>query len=377
MGMLIFYSTLALSVSFLCSLLEASLLSVSIGHVNALAEKEHKGALLMRRYKTRPDRPLAAILSSNTVAHTVGAAGVGAQVAHIWGDDWLGLASAILTVVILLATEIVPKTLGTLNANALVTFTARVVQVMIFILFPLVIAAEMVGRLVSGKGKAAIVSRDEVAAIAEIGMSGGSLSESEAQAIRNLLSLRTIRVSDIMTPRTVVDHAKGDLTVGEFAESGREILFARTPITEDGNVDNVIGLIHRAWILNAVREGETAKTLREMARSINSIPQNAPAASAMEVLLKQSEHMLLVVDEYGGTAGVITLEDVMETLLGVEIVDETDRDVDMRELARALQQQRFGRRKQKTLNIQDHGEADTSQADSGNRDSPDQPDSGS
>lgn len=363
MELLIFYAALALGVSFLCSLLEASLLSVSVGHVNALAEKGHAGAKLMSKYKDRPDRPLAAILSSNTVAHTVGAAGVGAQVADIWGNQWLGLASAILTVAILLLTEIVPKTLGTLHAGRLVGFTSRVTQAMIFLLFPLVIAAEVVSRLVAGKKHAAAVSRDEIAAVAEIGKLAGTLSNGEAQAIRNLLSLRTIRVSDIMTPRTVVDHVRGDQTVGEFADSDHETLFARIPVTEDGNVDNVIGLIHRAWILDAVREGDTERSFREMAREINVIPESAAAAAAMEKLLKQSEHMLLVVDEYGGTAGVVTLEDVMETLLGVEIVDETDRAVDMRELAQALQQQRFKRRRSRVLKVRSAKQGESGNAD--------------
>jgi CBS domain containing-hemolysin-like protein len=344
MTLLILYLALALVVSFLCSLLEASLLSVSVGYVNAMAEKEHRGARLMQRLKGAPDRALAAILSANTVAHTVGAAGVGAQVAAIWGDKWLGLASGLLTIAILLLTEIVPKTLGTLHANRLVGFTARVVHGMIILLFPLVVASQQLSKLISGSSKGMQISRDEVAAVADLGLQGGTLTAPEARAIRNLLALRTVRVSDIMTPRTVVEYVPADMTVKEFTESERETRFARVPVAEEGNIDKTIGIVHRAMILDALREGRTDRRFRDMARRIEAIPEGALAAEAFEKVLKQSEHMLLVVDEYGGTAGVVTLEDIMETMLGVEIVDETDPTVDMRELARKLQQQRFSRR---------------------------------
>ncbi|MDH3206345.1 MAG: CNNM domain-containing protein [Gemmatimonadota bacterium] len=340
MTLLIFYASLALVVSFLCSLLEASLLSVSVGYVNVLVERGAPGAKLMHLHKSSPDRALAAILSSNTVAHTVGAAGVGAQVTSIWGDRWLGLASGLLTIVILLLTEIVPKTLGTLNANRLVGFTAPVVQGMIYLLYPLVLAAEFVGRLVAGGDRGLTITRDEVAALADLGKQGGSLSPAEARAIRNLLSLRTIRVSDIMTPRPVVEALDADTTVGEFADSDRETFFARMPVTEGGNIDDVIGVIHRSMILDAVREQRLDERFRGMVRPLEAVPSGATASKALEMLLAQTEHMLLVVDEYGGMAGVLTLEDVLETLLGVEIVDETDRAVDMRELARALHRRR-------------------------------------
>ncbi|MCB9894071.1 MAG: DUF21 domain-containing protein [Planctomycetes bacterium] len=344
MGLLIFYLVLALGVSFLCSLLEASLLSISVGHVNALAEKGDRAARLMRAHKEAPDRPLAAILSANTVAHTVGAAGVGAQVAHLWTDKWLGLASGLLTIAILLLTEIVPKTLGTMYANRLVGFTATTTQVMIYLLYPLVLAAQLVGAVVARNRKTTQISREEVAAVADLGVAGGSLTQSEAQVITNLLTLRRVRVSDIMTPRTVVEYVPAEMTVGEFSESEREARFARMPVAKAGNIDDTLGIVHRADVLEAVREGHLDHTFGTMARPIEAIPETAAATEAFEKVIKQKEHMLLVVDEYGGTTGVVTLEDIVETLLGVEIVDETDPTVDMRELARKLQQERFHRR---------------------------------
>lgn len=340
MTLLLFYVSLALSVSFLCSLLEASLLSVPIGYVNAMVAKGARGAKLMQRHKTRPDRPLAAILSSNTVAHTIGAAGVGAQVTSIWGERWLGLASGLLTIAILLLTEIVPKTLGTLNAHRLVGFTAPVIQGMIYVLFPLVLAAEAVGRLVAGRDRGLTITRDEVAALADLGKEGGTLSPGEARTIRNLLKLRAIRVSDIMTPRAVVEAVDAGMSVGDYAASERETLFARMPVIEGHDMDDVVGVIHRSMILDAMREERLEEPFRKMARPLGAVPASAPVSKALDRLLAESEHMLLVVDEYGGTDGVLTLEDVLETILGVEIVDETDRAVDMRELARRLHQQR-------------------------------------
>lgn len=357
MALLLFYLALALGVSFLCSLLEASLLSVSLGHLNALAHKGHQGARLMLTQKEAPDRPLAAILSANTVAHTIGAAGVGAQVIHIWGDKWLGVAGGLLTLCILFVTEILPKTLGTVHADRLVGFTARTVQVMIWVLYPLVAASQLVGRLVSRTRAHPRISRDEVAAVASLGMAGGSVSQAEATAIRNLLALRTVQVGDIMTPRTVVDFVPAEMTVGEFAASEREARFARLPVAEEGNIDRVVGVIHRFQILSAVRNGELATRFGDVARPVEGVPESALAAAALQTMLDEKQHMLLVVDEYGGTAGVVTLEDIMETLLGVEIVDETDPAVDMRILARELHEQRHAGRLQREVPIARRGPA--------------------
>ncbi len=338
MGLLLLYLTLALSISFLCSLLEASLLSVSPGYVSALVEKGNRAAKVMAVFKATPDRALAAILTLNTIGHTAGAAGVGAQVVAIWGEEWLGIGSAILTLAILFLTEIVPKTLGTKYAQRLVGFSARTIQGMIVLLFPLVWVADRTSRLLGG-GKALLhVSREEIAALADMGRAGGELTDEESRAIRNLLALRNIRISDIMTPRPAVQSVDAHMTLGEFADSERETPFARLPVTRDGNIDDVVGVIHRVMILDNLREDRLTPTFGELAKPLEAIPASAPVSSALEKLLGKREHMLLVVDEYGGTAGVVTLEDVLETLLGVEILDESDTVEDMREYARKLQQ---------------------------------------
>ncbi len=340
MELLVLYAATALVVSFICSLLEASLLSVGPGYVSALVEKGSRAAVVMQGYKSSPDRALAAILTCNTIGHTAGAAGVGAQVVAIWGDKWLALASAVMTLAILFLTEIMPKTLGTKYAQKLVGFSARTIQAMVFLLFPVVWVAEKSARLMGGGKVFLHVSRDEIAALADMGRAGGQLSAEESRAIRNLLALREIQVSDIMTPRPAVESVEAGQTLGDFARSERETPFARLPVTRDGNIDNVVGVIHRVRILDSLRDDELAITFGELAKPLEAIPASAPVSSALQRLLGKREHMLLVVDEYGGTAGVVTLEDVLETLLGVEIVDESDTVEDMREYARKLQQVR-------------------------------------
>lgn len=344
MTMLLVYLFSALFLSFLCSLLESVLLSISAGHVNAMAEKGESGGKLMQRLKANPERGLAAILSLNTVAHTIGAAGVGAQVVHLWGDKWLGLASVVMTVLILVLTEIIPKTLGAMHARKFVAFTAFTVRVLIIAMFPLVAGSELLSRVLTRGRHAISVSRDELAAMADIGSRGGTLSIEEATAIRNLLALRDIRLSDIMTPRTAVHTLPAEQTVAEFTSSNASLPFARMPVIEDGNLDRVVGMLHRSMLLDALRKGEGDRRFRDMVRPIRAEPLYATASTALGLLLNQREHLLLVVDEYGGVAGVVSLEDIMETLLGVEIVGETDIAVDMREVARKLQQKRMAAR---------------------------------
>lgn len=344
MELLFAYLALSHTVSFLCSLLEASLLSVSPAYVSAQLEKGSRAAAIMHRFKSAPDRALAAILTLNTVAHTVGAAGVGAQVAAIWGDKWLGVASGVLTLTILFFTEIIPKTLGSLKAQNLMGFSARTIQALILGLFPLVWLAERLSRLLGGGGAHVKVGREEVAAMADMGKLGGQLSSAEARTIRNLLALRDIRVSDIMTPRPAVQCVDADMTLLEFAHRERETPFARLPVTNNGDIDQVIGLVHRMVILQGFRSGQRTVRFRDLARPIQAIPPSARASKALEMLLAKREHLLLVVDEYGGTDGVITLEDILETLLGVEIVDESDTVENMREYAHKLQQTRQAQR---------------------------------
>ncbi len=335
MALLIFYLILAICVSFLCSMLEAGLLSVPRAFVAGMVERRSKAGRRLEAMKRDVDRPLSAILTLNTIAHTVGAAGVGAQAARVFGDAWVGLTSAVLTLLILVVSEIVPKTLGTVYAKPLAAFTATTTHGLIVLLWPIVRALEWVNRLVGGRREQAKMSRAELYSISHMGEAEGILSPSESRVMRNLLALRDLEVRQIMTPRKVVFALPEQQTVAQTIEADRPLMFARMPIFRD-DLDNITALVTRFDLHRAHREHRADTPLKDVARPIHIIPEHASVADAIEQFLGHDSQLFQVVDEYGGTAGVVTLEDAMETLLGVEIVDETDTQVDMQALARQL-----------------------------------------
>lgn len=333
-----FYAALALGVSFLCSLLEAALLTISRPRIALLIEQGRRSGVMLQRMKDDIDRPLAAILTLNTVAHTMGAAGVGAQVLVIFGDRWVAAASVIITVLILVFSEIIPKTLGATHARGLADFTARAVRAITFLTYPVVAALEVVSRSL-GSAKAGWLTRDEVRVVADLGEHSGVLEQSESRVIRNLLRLRDIQVTDVMTPRTVLFAVDRGTSVGELTRAHNPIPFTRIPVYE-GTPDHILGVVLKHDVLAVAREGHKDRPLRSLARPLHAVPETTPVNKALEQFLSRREHLFLVVDEFGGTAGVITLEDALETLLGTEIVDETDVVADMRKLARARQRRR-------------------------------------
>ena len=335
MILLIVYLLLAICVSFLCSILEAALLSVPRAHVATMVNQGSAAGRRLQKMKAEVDRPLSAILTLNTIAHTVGAAGVGAQAAHEFGDGWVGLTSAGLTLLVLVFSEIIPKTLGTAYAKPLASFTATTTHALIILLWPIVRALEGLNRLIGGHRDQARISRAEVHSITHMGEAEGVLSQSESRVMRNLLALHDIHVRQIMTPRNVVEGLGEDQTVGQVVSEAEPILFARLPV-HAGDLDKITGLITRYDLHRAHRLGQLDKPLKELIRPIHIIPEHASVSAAIEQFLQQESQLFQVIDEYGGTAGVVTLEDAVETLLGVEIVDETDRVVDMQDLARQL-----------------------------------------
>ncbi len=344
MALLCLYLFLALGVSFLCSLLEASLLSLPRSYIGVLLEQGSATGRRLQRMKDEIDRPLAAILTLNTVAHTVGAVGVGAQSQVVFGQRWVAPVGAIVTLLILLFSEIVPKTLGAVHCKRLTGFTAWSVRSMILVLYPLVILCELVSKAMAGSTKTHLVSREEIRSIAEIGAHHGALQPNETQVIRNLLALREVRISDVLTPRRVVFMLPADATVGQVIHDEPSLRFARIPLYDE-NPDDLVGQVHRYQIFIAHRAGEDGKPLRELARPMPVIPESATVADAMRLCVDKGEQLLHVVDEHGGTEGIVTLEDAIETLLGVEIVDETDSVADMRQLAARLHEQRIRRRR--------------------------------
>lgn len=332
-GLLVVYAVIALGFSFFCSIAEAVLLSVTPSYIAALENEGKRSAKRLQHLKENVDRPLAAILSLNTIAHTVGAAGVGAEAAGIWGNTAVGLASAVMTLLILILSEIIPKTIGAVYWRQLGPPTASAVQVLIWLLFPLVWLSELLTRLIAGDKKLQIVTREEVAATAAMSTETGGLETEEHRVLSNLLRLRSLTVEDIMTPRTVIFAFPENMTVGELVAKHQELPVSRIPVYE-GTIDEVTGFVLKTDILLAQARDKPDTKLQELRRPIKAILPNASLSDAFELLLNQRQHLAMVVDEYGGTDGLVTMEDLIETLLGMEIVDENDMVADMQRLAR-------------------------------------------
>ena len=335
MMLLLIYLFLALGVSFLCSLLEAALLSMPRSHVMILVEQGHRAGKRLERMKNNMDRPLSAILTLNTFGHTLGAAGVGAQAAIIWGDAWVGLVGVVVTILILIVSEIIPKTLGVTYAKALAPFVALTVQGMVVILRPLVAVCDWISKRLSPANHSnKKISRAEVNSLIKLASQEGAIDPEEANIIRNLIALRDTAVEEIMTPRTVVFTLRADQTVSDATQS-EPPHFARIPVV-GASLDDTKGLVNRRQLYLMLSEGRGEMTLGELARPLHAVPAIAKLPMVLKEFIQRREQMFLVVDEYGGSAGIVTLEDVLETVLGVEIVDESDPADDMQQLAKQL-----------------------------------------
>jgi CBS domain containing-hemolysin-like protein len=332
MFLLIVYVLVALVFSFLCSIAEAVILSVTPAYI-ALQEKEEKpSGSLLKTLKADVNKPLAAILTLNTIAHTMGAAGAGAQAAIVFGSAYLGVISAVLTLLILIFSEIIPKTLGAHYWRQLAPATAYSLRVLIWVLYPFVMLAE---KLTGGMVEASTLSgfsRSEFAAMADVSAEEGVLAERESKILKNLLQLRQTRVQDVMTPRTVLFSLPETTTVEGFFQVHDQTQFSRIPIYAE-DPDQVNGFVLRADMLLAQARGEIENTLVNYRREILVLPESVSLSNAFNQVMVDKAHIALVVDEYGDLQGILTLEDILETLLGMEIVDEADATVDMRELA--------------------------------------------
>ena len=333
MIVLALYAALALGVSFICSLLEASLLSLPRSQVESMVAQGSRVGVAMKSLKENIDRPLAAILTLNTVAHTVGAAGVGAQATVLFGDAAIGIASAIMTLAILVFSEIIPKTLGAVHAKSLAGVTAWLTRGMIVLCYPIIIALEWVNRLIAFQRHRDRIGRMEVLATIRLGHEGGSLADREHRTITNLMALSNVGLTEVLTPRTVLFALPAEMTIRAVLSEHAPLRFARIPVYEE-TIDNVVGYVSRYDINKAAAEQQADTPLASVQRPLMTLPEQASVADALEQMLGKSEQIALVVDEHGGVEGIVTLEDVLETLLGEEIVDETDQVADMRSLAR-------------------------------------------
>lgn len=339
MGLLIFYLALALGVSFLCSVLEAVLLSVTPAYVAALADAGGPAGKRLQRLKADIDRPLAAILSLNTIAHTVGAAGAGAQAAHVFGDAWVGVASGVLTVLILVISEIIPKTLGAAHWRRLAPVVARVLPGLMWVVYPLVLLSQLLTRVLAPGHGRSDVSREEVSALASLGAKQGVFDAGEFKMLSGLFRLRSLCAEDIMTPRTVLCALPDTQTVAEFLAGSDAVLFSRLPVYAR-SLDDISGYVLRADVLLRAARDELDLPLSALRRPIKAVRSDISLPALLDELLESRTHLTLVLGPYGGTAGVVTLEDIVETLMGIEIVDEGDKVSDMRELARRHRDQR-------------------------------------
>ncbi|NOY90701.1 MAG: HlyC/CorC family transporter [Deltaproteobacteria bacterium] len=334
MTLLLTYIALAVGVSFFCSVLEATLLSLTPAFIAGLRETRPQLGARLSRLHGSVDRPLSAILSLNTIANTLGAAAVGAQAQRLWGSDALAVVSALLTFLILVFAEIIPKTLGAVFWRRLAPMASIALPMMIGLLFPLVWASEHLTNLVKRGGKErGAVSREDVAALARLGGQQGALDASESRILEGLFRFRELYARDIMTPRTVVFALAASMRVGEAIKQHRLTIFSRIPIYEDG-VEDVHGYVLKDDLLLRAAKDELELPLSELAREMLIIPDSLPLPALFEQLVAKRQQIALIVDEYGGFDGIVTMEDLLETLLGFEIVDEADRVKDMREMAR-------------------------------------------
>jgi len=337
-NLLIIFSTLAIVVSFLCSLLEAVLLSITPSYAQLKLQEGGPIGRQLEKFKSNVDRPLAAILTLNTIAHTVGAIGVGDQAAKIWSDTNPMMTGVIVPTAmvlgILILSEIIPKTLGANHWQKLVPFTVATLKVIIFMLYPLVWVSQIITRILKKDKSQSVFSHSEFLAMAEIGVTEGAVEKQDSEIIGNLLRMQKVRVKDIMTPRVVVRLAPEDQSIKDFYKLAGELPFSRIPLYEGSENEHISGYCLKSEVLESLVLGSGDEALSTIKRVIHAVHESLPLKDMFDHFLEKREHIALVVDEYGGMEGIVTMEDVMETLLGMEITDESDDTVDMQVLAR-------------------------------------------
>jgi len=337
MTLLIIYGLASIFFSFICSILEAVLLSVTPTFVSIKKNEGKKFADNLEELKKDVDKPLIAILTLNTIAHTVGAILVGAQAEKAFGsgNNVVGIVSAVMTILILVVSEIIPKTIGATYWKILAGISTRILNILIFffrwtgILWTLQLFTRIFGK---GQGQS-ILSREDFHAMTDIAHEEGVFEESESIVIKNLLNFKKIIVKDVMTPRTVLKLAPENQNIKDFFEDNKDLRFSRIPIYKNKS-DNITGYVLKDDIFREVAEGKIEQNLIDLKRTLLAVDRNIAIPNLFEKFVEEKEHIALVVDEYGSVSGLVTMEDVIETLLGLEIMDESDTDSDMQELAR-------------------------------------------
>ena len=325
------YLLLALGISFLCSILEAVLLSVGPGHVQVMIDSGLRSGLIMKKLREDLDRSLSAILTLNTIAHTVGAAGVGAEVADKFGDSYLGIASALLTLLVLVLSEVIPKTLGARHCRSLAGKSAILIRWISILLFPIVMALQWFSTLLFGEAEPGSFSRRELIAITGLAEKQGHLEDDESEMVQNLLKLKQITVSEIMTPTTVLVSLAEESTVAEAIEHRMPISHSRIPLTRESHTIRTYLLY--SDLLETQLAGDGDKLLATISMPIRTIDETFPVYDAMLILMDNRDKILLVVNEFGEELGIVTDEDMLEAIAGREIIDEEDEHANLREKA--------------------------------------------
>lgn len=345
MTLLIVYLVIAIGVSFICSVLEAVLLSITPSYVESIASQHPGRGKALISVRNRLDQSLSSILILNTFAHTMGAAGVGAQAASVFGVRWETFIAVLLTLAILYFSEIIPKTIGATYWRQLAIPTARTIHWLIKLVYPLIWFSTLITKRFR-KNKKHETSREEIIALASLGHKMGSLMSQENEYLNNILSLREIKTEQILTPRSVMHSLGENITVHQALDDEKSKEFTRIPVFRD-DLDDIIGLVTNRELLLAEREGKADLPISDFAKPITRVSENLPVQQLLDLFIKKKEHLFLVEDEYGQTAGIVTLEDAIETMLGREIVDETDTIEDLQKYAKGKYRSRLRQEKNK------------------------------
>lgn len=337
MTLLLTYAAISIFFSFLCSILEAVLLSVTPTFIKIKMNEGKTYAKTLEELKKDVDKPLIAILTINTIAHTVGAilVGVQSEAAFGSGNNMVGIVSAIMTFLILIVSEIIPKTIGATYWKQLANFTSKVLVILIFplkwtgLLWLMQITTKLIGKNSHGS----ILSREDFSAMTEIAFEKGVFEESESKIIQNLINFNSVLAKDIMTPRTVMKRIDENQTLEEYYSTNKDSHFSRIPIYSD-NTDNITGYVLKDDLFKALAEDKHSMKVSDLKRQVNFVPQNTSIPLIFEQFMETKEHIALITDDFGSVIGLVTMEDVIETLLGIEIIDEQDKHENMQQLAR-------------------------------------------
>jgi CBS domain containing-hemolysin-like protein len=341
MSTLILWATISIFFSFLCSILEAVLLSVTPTFINIKKQENKDYAFKLEALKADVDQPLIAILTLNTIAHTLGAMMVGIEAEklpfkiELFGINTVGIISAIMTLLILILSEIIPKTIGASYWKSLAGFTATALNILIFPLkyTGILWLLRLTTKLIGGSGHGSVLSREDFHAMTNLAEEEGVFHESESKVIKNMLTFKEVLAKDVMTPRTVMSIEDEDQTIETFFKNNANIKFSRIPVFTD-NPDNITGLVLKDEVFKEMAFGNGNKLISDIKRNIIIINRSLPIPRLFEQLVESKNHMALIVDEYGSVSGLVTMEDVIETLLGLEIMDESDDVPDLQLLAR-------------------------------------------